>query len=323
MTDVPKRKESILKETRVARDIPLMTVHEATKIPLDALKAIEEGYTVRSMSPFYRKQFLKMYAQYLGIDPLTVIDDYQTEKLPKVLKDKHPDEEFHLKMGTLLTKHRQQQLVIGLGIAVALLFAGKVFGWWGGKPAPKENKAAATAVKSPAKREQPRKAAAVPAVAVPKKAVLRKPGAPAQEKKAEVKAAPEPAGKAEPQSGPKTETVLLSVKDGQSREEPPAESDPDVASPAAKKPAFKGVNLTVRAKKRSWLQVKTDGSVVFRSTLEKGIVETWQAKESIELSGNNINYLEFEVNGELRSLGKTGSRTRKVVITKDGLSVKK
>ena len=60
--------EIILKETRRSRGIPIEVAHEATKIPLDVLKAIEEGYTVRALaSPFYRRQFIKMYASYLGV----------------------------------------------------------------------------------------------------------------------------------------------------------------------------------------------------------------------------------------------------------------
>ena len=39
-------KSSILKTTRLARGLTLEIVHEATKIPMDALKAIEEGLSL-------------------------------------------------------------------------------------------------------------------------------------------------------------------------------------------------------------------------------------------------------------------------------------
>ena len=71
----PAHKGVILKEARESRRISLETVHEATKIPMDALRAIEEGYTVRSLSSFYYKGFIKMYAQYLGVDAREVIEE--------------------------------------------------------------------------------------------------------------------------------------------------------------------------------------------------------------------------------------------------------
>lgn len=79
------RKGALLKEERQKRSIALDTVHESTKIPMDALKAIEEGYTIRSLSPFYYKGFIKMYAKFLGLDLKEFVEDYHQEKLPEVI----------------------------------------------------------------------------------------------------------------------------------------------------------------------------------------------------------------------------------------------
>src|SRR5258707_15713730 len=59
---------ALLKETRIAKGLTLEIVHEATKIPMDALRAIEEGYSVRILSPFYYRGFIKIYAEFLGLD---------------------------------------------------------------------------------------------------------------------------------------------------------------------------------------------------------------------------------------------------------------
>ena len=72
----------ILKQARESRGIALETIHLATKIPLDALKAIEEGYTVRTLSPFYYRGFVKMYAQFLGLDLSTLTDSPASKKTP-------------------------------------------------------------------------------------------------------------------------------------------------------------------------------------------------------------------------------------------------
>ena len=101
----------------------------------------------------------------------------------------------------------------------------------------------------------------------------------------------------------------------------PAKSVPQASAPAT---VSDHVNLTVRAKRSTWIQVKIDGMVVFQSTLHKGAVETWVAKERIELSGKNVNELDLEVNGEhVGALGSAERGAKRVLITKEGLTVKK
>ena len=51
---------SLLKDTRLSKGLTLDIVHEATKIPMDALRAIEEGYSTRILTPFYYRGFIKI-----------------------------------------------------------------------------------------------------------------------------------------------------------------------------------------------------------------------------------------------------------------------
>ena len=67
-----------LKLAREAQGLSLDIVHEGTKIPMDALRAIEEGYSVRTLSPFYFRGFLKMYGEYLHVDVSAVIEEPDT-----------------------------------------------------------------------------------------------------------------------------------------------------------------------------------------------------------------------------------------------------
>ena len=84
------------------------------------------------------------------------------------------------------------------------------------------------------------------------------------------------------------------------------------------------VTLPVRAKKNNWLQVRADNVVVFQSAVNKGDVETWNAEDRMEISGKNLNDLDFEVNGKMiGSLGKSERLARKLIVSKDGLTVKK
>ena len=80
------------------------------------------------------------------------------------------------------------------------------------------------------------------------------------------------------------------------------------------------LNLVLRAKKKVWLQVKTDGKVVFENILEKGDIKHWRAKEKLELWVGNGNALELELNGQ--HLGSLSSGVIKdIVLDHEGMRI--
>jgi cytoskeletal protein RodZ len=82
------------------------------------------------------------------------------------------------------------------------------------------------------------------------------------------------------------------------------------------------LKLGIRAKEDCWIQLRADGRVVFQSILRKGRVETWQAKNKIELSLGNAGVVDLEINGKLiSSLGRKGQVLKNIVITKEGITV--
>ncbi|MBF0123642.1 MAG: DUF4115 domain-containing protein, partial [Candidatus Omnitrophica bacterium] len=86
----------------------------------------------------------------------------------------------------------------------------------------------------------------------------------------------------------------------------------------------KKVSLTVRAKSTAWLNVKVDGNTVFQGSLKKNNHVTWDAQKKIELSGKDIDQLEYEANGKaIGKVGRPNSRVKKVIVTPEGLSVEK
>jgi len=281
-----KRVGTILKEARESKGLSLETVHEAIKIPLDALRAIEEGYTIRMLSPFYYTGFVKMYAHYLNIDAAEVIEDYKQEELPKHIEQ--DIEEFVVPkwITKIFTRQRKQQMVVAAGIILMLFLLIKIIGFLTSRE-PKQNvkkevvkiEAVKKEIKKVSQKPREKIRQQIPKIITPKKA-------------------------------PKVlaPVVPKSVK-------PVVSTSPVVVQ--------KNVNLTVRANQNSWLRVKTDGIVVFQSTLRTGAVETWFADSEIEISGRNINQLEFELNGKMiGTLGRKDRNAKKVVITKNGLSVK-
>ena len=287
-----KHKGRILKEVRQAKGISLDSMHEITKIPLDILKSIEEGYSVRTVSSYYLKAFIKKYALQLGVDVKDVLDDYHEEKLPPRAAPVARKEEAAFDLEKLIPRFRQQQIVVGVGIILLLFSITRILGCWGRPKSPSKPKAAKAASVSQAKKNTEEKSKA----ALPRKEI------------------PADTGQHASTATAKVEATLPSL---------PVAPSASKASQGPSQKLGKKVNLTVRAKRNGWLQVKVDGNLVFQSAVKQGTVESWQANKIIELSGKNINDLDFEVNGRvLESLGRSDRSARRILITEDGLSVK-
>ena len=289
---------SLLKNTRLSKGLTLEIVHEATKVPMDALKAIEEGYSTRILTPFYYRGFIKIYAEFLGLNISDVLTEYNVQSpamksaiKPTVLsrpipssltKPKAqvpsisiPTEGLQEIWRNVWTARNRKNLLRILAGVVALVVLVKIAG------------CIAHVIKS-----RP-KATVMAPVKGTKKHIVKK-EEPKQETKAVEQEAPAPVtASAEPQT--------MSAQSQNHK-----------------------VTLAVHASKDTWIQVKTDGKVAFQMTMKKGTVENWEAKNDIELSGKNIGDLDLEVNGQdVSHLGTLGRHPKKVLITKNGLTVKK
>jgi helix-turn-helix protein len=67
---------STLRETRIRNKIDISTVEDATKIRAKYLRALENEEWVVLPGPTYVKTFLRTYAQYLGLDPHLLVEEY-------------------------------------------------------------------------------------------------------------------------------------------------------------------------------------------------------------------------------------------------------
>jgi transcriptional regulator with XRE-family HTH domain len=89
-----------------------------------------------------------------------------------------------------------------------------------------------------------------------------------------------------------------------------------------KTPQALTIRLGIHAKENCYVTLKTDGRVVFRGILRKGLSEAWQAKERMELSLGNAGVVDLEINGKIiSSLGRKGQAIKNILITKEGLSI--
>ena len=67
---------SLLRETRIRKKIDITTVEDATKIRAKYLRALENEEWVVLPGPTYVKTFLRTYAQFLGLDPHLLVEEY-------------------------------------------------------------------------------------------------------------------------------------------------------------------------------------------------------------------------------------------------------
>ncbi len=288
---------TLLKSTREARGISLRVVHEATKIPMDVLRAIEEGYTVRTLAPFYLRGFIKMYAEYLKINVQDIHIEERKQERPAVSVPKprvappspSPIETLDLEQwfAGVFTHRRKQQIAILAAAFIAFFFLFKIITFFThNRPKP--------VVKAQIKKEKPVVAKSAAAAPAPDE---KKPQASTSGVKA-------------------SETAAAAVKTSPTASAP----IPQASAPTAQ--LDREIMLTVRAKKDSWLRVEADGATVFQSALNRGKSETWLAHDKIEISGKNMQELEFELNGKLiGALSRRDYKAKKILIAREGLSV--
>jgi len=336
---------AMLKKVRQERKISLDVVQEDTKIPLDALRAIEEGYTVRRLPKFYYEGFLKIYAKYLNVDITKVADKDKKEKsiIPPELKEN----EFNLSeiISGLLTHKIRKQIVIAFGVLLTFVVFYKIISFFRTNLKDKKeditiskiaNNARIKKVKSIGKNKNALKVSNVSPQRASQKGKnssvnKKKKGKASKAKKNTKRIVNNPVGK--------RQESLPGLMDSKKKKEN-SSSREKRKKPAAKKESSLEVNplqgeeisdgkkanisLTIRATKKSWLRVKVDKEVVFQSTLKLGAVETWIADDDIEISGRNLSSLEFELNGKMiGKLGRMNRKVKRVIINKDGLQVSK
>ncbi len=308
----PVSNGALLKAARQQKGLSLEIVHEETKIPLDALKAIEEGYKIRTLSEFYYKGFLKIYAKYLDVDVTKVVEKKPKAEIRKLSSRQEDEFNFEEWFAKVFTRKTKQQIVVALGMFLALFLLFKIITFFvslvkgdGSTPAPR------VVSTGPGSAEEKPQTPAVTAqearVAPDSKETLTS--------VSQSRNTPKP-DKPEPPPAAAASSPQVPAANGASGSKEATTESPQ--SPRS----VKDVILTVRATKSSWLRVEVDGKVEFQSTLKLGSVETWFADEKIVISGRNISSLEFELNGKM--IGKLGRKDRKVkevVITEDGLQV--
>ncbi len=278
---------AMLRETREAKGISLEEASRSTHIHVNVLRKIEAD-DFSSLGMVYAKGFLKIYAEFLGLDKNDIVERFtgavpasqRTRAAQKVIipgttpapAGKNPFSAVLQGVSAWIRK-------IDVKIVVIVVLC--VFVLWGFK-----------ALFQAIGRHKSKKPAAAAQAGIPGK----------------------------------TRTVTAAEKKsvvGSKKKTAPAVSQ-KIAVNAPAPAIFEKVVLVVRARAKTWLQVKVDGKVVFQNVLARGAAESWTAAKKIEMMIGNAGAVELELNGRiLERIGRPGQTLKHVVVTRDGLTVDK
>jgi len=287
-----------LKETRIAKNISLEEVSKHTRIHPNILKSIEQD-DYKNLGEIYTKGFLKLYAEYLGLDKAEIIRRFQTfssaNEATSGRRVRVPGDEQHIKTPSFFsnvskvfdTLKKINFKFIG-GLILVLVFI------WGIGWLARHYKSTHRVLKKvEVSKTSFNKKGSFGARTILLKGSL--------DRGVTLKAV-EP--KREPLPKPLAGAVAV-------KENVPTQTPEKIV-------------LVIRAKAKCWLVVRVDGKVVFQSMLRKGNAETWQANDKIELAVGNAGNIELELNGKLlQKIGRPGQSLKHVVVTRSGLSVQK
>ncbi len=272
-----------LKESRTKKSLTLDDVHAKTKIHPRVLQLLEEGKFEKLPSPVFAKSFLRSYADFLGVNPDEILTAYEKESVVK----KDPEQVIFIRS---VEEKQEESLpyknimmpaaIIAAAVAAVMLFTFLV---------PKIMGAASRSFDT--KAWLSKKPAAISAQSDPKIAAA----AAAAKKAAEAK---------------KKEALRKSEEWVRSPEQ---SNFPKIAK---KTP----LELRLRALDNVWVRVTADGKVLYQGILGRNAVETWTAKESLELWTGNAANMFLSVNRF--SVGSPGhGMIRKMIITREGVRI--
>jgi cytoskeletal protein RodZ len=126
----------ILKEAREKKNVTASQAAVATRMKIQTVEALERDDFSRMAAPMYAKGFLKLYAEYLGLDAAPLIREYEDLHAPKARPPLVPENDSKpgegaperikinmdwSKLKTLMDKWKRP-VAIGAGV-IALLVA--------------------------------------------------------------------------------------------------------------------------------------------------------------------------------------------------------
>lgn len=295
---------SILKDARLSKNMSLEDVSKGTKIHPNILKSIESD-DVFALGAVYAKSFIRIYADFLGLDKEDLVRRFEGFKSgietgrPKEVHQKlipqapSPNLENRKYFFDFFKKIPWGRVIVIFIVALVL--------WNFGKFNNKKKAESALGKKIEIKTFEKKEIQSI------KERTQNSP---------------------KKKSSPVEKTKKPVLKTSESTVSKTAQTKKILETTTFKKaPLVKNAEkllLVIRTKEKTWLQVKVDGKIVFQGVLAKGVADSWQAEEKMELWLGNAGVVQLELNGRLlEKIGRPGQALKRVLVTRSGLSIEK
>jgi cytoskeleton protein RodZ len=274
---------SKLRAARERKGVSLRQIADRTKIAVAVLEALERNDISRLPGGIFSRAFVRSYAQEVGLDPETMIQDFIGQFPQDSVTAGHPRAGQSEDVELFESDRRMASSALWI-LLVSILLAGGVLYFTmsdrgTGAATSLPATARTTAPESPRRIKTPGESAPAPAV----------------DKSAPAAPAVPPAGAAAP-----------------AESSPPAPASPGTAPPAplpapAGAVSDDGLTITLAARRPVWVSATVDGRKSIGRLLQPGQHETVEVKREMVLTAGDASAVKMMLNGtEARALGKIG-----------------
>jgi cytoskeleton protein RodZ len=277
---------SKLRAARERRGVSLRQIADRTKIAVAVLEALERNDISRLPGGIFSRAFVRSYAQEVGLDPETTIQDFIGQFPQDSVTAGHPRAGQSEDVELFESDRRMASSALWI-LLVSIPLAGGVLYF----TMSDRGTGAATSLPATARTAAPE---SPPRIKTPGESAP----APTADKGAPTAPAVPPAGAAAP-----AETS------------PPAPASPGTAPPALPAPApapasavsEDGLTITLTARRPVWVSATVDGRKSIGRLLQPGQHETVEVKREMVLTAGDASAVKMMLNGtEARALGKIG-----------------
>jgi cytoskeleton protein RodZ len=332
-----------LQRERELRAISLDEIANSTKIGTRLLHALEAEEFDKLPGGIFNKGFVRAYAKYLGLDEEQAVTDYmaaESEKermrrspsaseenrnssQPQLFSIKggsRPDNVYNIRASADVVEQQPAQAQGFLMAAVILVFVLGIggFGW-------KYYSSHSAANNATSAGDQPAQVAS-PALQTPSPAQVQSQPVPAATDSTTLTSTPSlnsmapttPALSPSPEP-PSDANKTVAASDKPANISPGGKSQsPD--SPAASALVPGSFTLDLRADEQSWVQISSDGKVLWSGIVNKDASKSFRASKELIVKLGNAPGIELSYNGKTLPRFTQDAKTRTLTFTPEGLS---
>ena len=275
---------SLLRTSREERDIDLDAVVKATKVRRHYLEALENEEWEKLPSPVFVKGFLRSYAEFLGLDTETVVEDYQ-KAAPRERYQPHA-------LQTIITQSTMWRRIITISFLVLALIGVIIY-----------LKGNGISIIGVALRYLDTQS-----VTEQKEVKIEREDIKIPDEKA---AEGVFAGQAEIEDEQGEEIVSVAERESAQEAVVAPEEGPVAKQAGDEQPLSPRFVLTATVTARTWLSIAVDQGPVKEYLFQAGETFRWTAEDSFDMVVGNAGGIEFSLNGTpIHDLGPEGKVVR-------------